>query len=58
MLTLEIKPDDGTVFLSTNNRHLMLKAIQFLAKEYHKWETRGQMERTVMDFIEVEDKVE
>ena len=58
MLLLEIKPDEGTIFLSTNDRHLMLKGIQFLAKEYHKLETRDQMERTVLDFIEVEDKVE
>ena len=58
MLVLEINTKDKTVYLSTNNRHLMLKGIQFLAKEYHKLETRDQMERTVLDFIEVEDKVE
>lgn len=57
MLTLEINPEDNTIFLSTNDRHLMLRGIQFLAKEYHKLETRNQMERTILDFIEVKEKI-
>jgi len=58
MLVLEINTKDKTIYLSTNDRHLMLEAIQYLAKKYHTLETRGQMERTVLDFIETEDKVE
>ena len=58
MLTLEIDPKNKTMYLSTNDRHLMLKGIQFLAKEYHKLETRGQMERTILDFIETKEKME
>lgn len=58
ILLLEIKTADNTICLSTNDRHLMLKGIQFLAKEYHKLETRGQMERTILDFIETRESIE
>jgi len=49
MLTLEIDEEKGTIYLSTNNRHLILQGIEFMAKEYYRLETRDQMERTILD---------
>jgi len=54
MLDLEIR--DDMIFLSTTDRQLCLDAIQFLAKEYKKLETRGQNQVTILDFIEEKKK--
>ena len=49
MLQLEIK--DSMIFLSTTHRQLCLDAIQFLAKEYKRLETRDRNQVTILDFI-------
>jgi hypothetical protein len=49
MLQLEIK--DGMIFLSTTDRRLCLKAIEFMAKEYKRLEARDRNQVTVLDYI-------
>jgi len=53
MLQLEIK--GNMIFLSTTNRQLCLEAIQFLAKEYKRLETRDRNQVTILDFIKEDE---